>query len=274
MTFTSRRYRNILICAAIAASLVLLNWLFDMALRDASFLSGWLLIIGMAFLTIYNLRKKFPFLPLIPSAYWLQFHVYLGFIVIVLFLLHTSMEFPRGPFEITFWLLFFAVAGSGVIGIFITRNLPGRLQQRHGERLIFERIPVFRADLAEQVRELAMKSVTEISSSTIADYYAVRLNPYFAEPRNFSSHLFQSERPLVNLRREIRSIQRYLNKRGREILDDIEVHVIAKDNLDYPYALQLVLKGWLFVHIPLTYSLMIFALMHVVLVYAFAGRTL
>jgi hypothetical protein len=47
--------------------------------------------------------------------------------------------------------------------------------------------------------------------------------------------------------------------------------VRQKDGLDYHHALQLTLKLWLFVHIPLTYSLLIFSLVHLVLVYAFAG---
>jgi hypothetical protein len=41
--------------------------------------------------------------------------------------------------------------------------------------------------------------------------------------------------------------------------------------LDYHQSLQFTLKIWLFVHLPLTYSLMIFTLLHIVLVLAFSG---
>jgi hypothetical protein len=47
--------------------------------------------------------------------------------------------------------------------------------------------------------------------------------------------------------------------------------VRRKDALDYCGALQAALKLWLFVHLPLTYSLMIFSVWHVVLVFAFSG---
>ena len=47
--------------------------------------------------------------------------------------------------------------------------------------------------------------------------------------------------------------------------------VRQKDGLDYHHSLQLTLKLWLFAHIPLTYSLLIFSVVHVVLVYAFSG---
>jgi hypothetical protein len=41
--------------------------------------------------------------------------------------------------------------------------------------------------------------------------------------------------------------------------------------LDYHRALQLALKLWLFVHIPLTYGLLIFTALHIVLVFGFSG---
>lgn len=44
----------------------------------------------------------------------------------------------------------------------------------------------------------------------------------------------------------------------------------AKSDLDYQYATQLTLKGWLFFHLPLNYGLMLFTLAHIVIVYAFA----
>lgn len=44
-----------------------------------------------------------------------------------------------------------------------------------------------------------------------------------------------------------------------------------KDDLDYKYVHMAVLKYWLFVHIPLSYSLMLVAVLHVVLVHAFGG---
>ena len=47
--------------------------------------------------------------------------------------------------------------------------------------------------------------------------------------------------------------------------------VRQKDGLDYQHALQLTLRLWLFVHIPVTYSLMLWAVAHIVLVYGFSA---
>ncbi len=273
VTFRSQQIRNTSIAVVFGIALMSVDWFYGHSLRDPSYLSGWLLLAGMALLAIYNIRKKLPFLPLLRSASWLQVHIYVGWLVIVLFLLHTSVQFPRGPLEIVLWSLFVAVAGSGVFGILLSRTAPKRLRLE-GERIIFERIPEFRAKLAAEVKDLAMRSVTETSSNTIVEYYTKRLQPYFSGPRSLLAHLLGSKGPLSRTRGEIRSLERYLNTQGKEILGEIESRVIAKDNLDYQYVSQLFMKGWLFVHIPLTYSLILVTALHVVLVYAFDGGTL
>ena len=171
------------------------------------------------------------------------------------------------------WLLFVAVAGSGIVGLALSRNLPKRLR-RHGEQIMFERIPIFRAQLAREVGDLTKQSVTQAASNTIAQYYTSRLQPFFRGPRNVLAHIAGSNEAILRLRREIRSLERYLDESGRETLDEIEWRVAAKDNLDQQYALQLLLKGWLFVHVPLTFSLILVAVVHAVLIYAFDGGSL
>ena len=65
--------------------------------------------------------------------------------------------------------------------------------------------------------------------------------------------------------------RRYLNESERGTLEKLGDLVRRKDALDYHRALQAALKLWLFVHLPLTYGLMIFSVLHVVLVFAFSG---
>ena len=273
VTLASRRTWSFTVAALLAGVLGAVITLYDLSLRDATFLSGWALAVGILFLTLYNGRKKLPFLPLIRSALWLQAHLYVGLVTIVVFLIHTGAALPSGPLETALWILFVFVAGSGVAGILLSRHLAGRLRLQ-GERLIFERIPMFRAQLAAEVEDLVSRSVSETGSSTIAQYYASKLQPHFRGPRNLIAHLLESKAPMQGMCREITSLERYLDADGRRILGEIEARVVVKDNLDYQYALQLVLKAWLFLHIALTYGMLLTALVHVVLAYAFTSGTL
>ena len=119
-----------------------------------------------------------------------------------------------------------------------------------------------------------MRSVTESGSNTIASYYTGRLHGFFQGPRNFLAHLRGTLEPSNKLHEELASLRRYLNAEEQAILEDIEARVRLKDDLDRQFALQSVLKGWLFIHIPLTYLVLLLSLYHIVLVYAFTKGTL
>ena len=66
-------------------------------------------------------------------------------------------------------------------------------------------------------------------------------------------------------------VRRYLNHDEEKVLDWLFERVHEKNQLDYAYALQATLKGWLFVHVPMTYSMLLLVFVHVILVYAFSG---
>ena len=75
----------------------------------------------------------------------------------------------------------------------------------------------------------------------------------------------------MRIEARIADLDRFLAPEQRKVLGELAVMVAQKDGLDYQRSLQLSLKLWLFVHIPLTYSLLILTVLHVVLVFAFSG---
>lgn len=273
MTFASRRLRNALLAALPLAAILVAVRVYEAGLRDTSFLTGWLLVAGVLLLAAYNLRKKLTMLPLGDAASWMQVHAYAGVLTLVVFVLHTGLELPGGAFEAVLWLVFVLTALSGLVGLALSRLVPAMLE-RHGERVIFERIPVLRAGLAREVAEQAEQSVERLASATISGFYERVLHDYFAGPRDLGAHLRTSQQPLQRLSGEIDALRRYLGREGQEILDRIEDCVLAKENLDFQYTWQLALKGWLFVHIPATYALVLLAAVHIVLAYAFEGSAL
>ena len=151
------------------------------AMANYAFFTGWALLAGMFVLTIYNVRKKLPFLPLGNSETWLQIHIYLGFFTTLLFLIHLRFQLPHGGFEITLAWLFILVSGSGMVGLFFSRALPRRLATRGGE-VIFEKIPGLRHSLRAQAEALALGP--EAKSTVIGEFYVKHLADFFAGPRH------------------------------------------------------------------------------------------
>lgn len=270
MMVLRRGFRNFGLTAVSAALVIALIFFYDTSLRDPAFFDGWLLAVGMVILTLFNLRKKMPALPLLSASTWLQFHVHLGTLCALLFLIHTEFRLPNGVLETVIWIVFVLIIVSGGIGLFVSRQFPARLNAR-GERVIFERIPGLQAKLATEARDLAIRAAQESGSRATADYYDTRLHAYLVHARNFWSHLIGSDAPLRRYRDEIKELHRYQDANGRAILNELDAIVVAKDNLEHQYALQLALKTWLFVHIPLSYSILLLSAVHVALVYAFAS---
>jgi hypothetical protein len=235
-----------------------------------SYLTGWALCGVILLLTLYNGRKKLPFLPLLSSESWLQFHIYAGLLTGVLFAVHVSYKIPTGWFQGMLACLYLLVMASGLFGLFLSRVTPKRLTTR-GNEVLFERIPSIRLQLREQTEKLALQSVGQSKSGTIADFYWRELSGFFAGARNLPGHLLEARGPLNHLLARINETKRFLNEQERATMEEIARLVREKDGLDYHHAHQLLLKIWLFVHIPLTYSLLLFILVHVVVVFAFFG---
>ena len=270
MPSPSRRWVAPVCFAALLA--LALGWyrLMQVSLRPTALASGIGLFVLLVVLAIFNARKQLPFLPLLKASSWMKFHAFAGWFSIGLFLFHIQFRIPNGRLEVLLALLFGAVAASGVIGLMISRSLPARLT-RHGEEVIWERIPALRRQLLQTVENLILDSVAETSSSTLADLYANRLKLYFERPADLWWHILGSNRPLHTRLARLTALDRYLNEKERSIAVAMTECIRAKANLDFHYACQGLLRCWLFFHIPLTYSLILVALVHGILAWSFTG---
>ncbi len=243
---------------------------FEVSIQPVDFWSGWLLLALVVVLTLFNARKKLPFLPLLSATAWMEFHAYAGLFAVFVFLLHVDFRLPAGAFATLLALLFALVAASGVLGLVLSRLLPLRLASAE-QVILFDRIPKARLQLREEVEGLLLRATDESKTSTLGNFYVERLAEFFRAPRNLHLHLLGSPRPRQLFEREIGALSRSANSHEREILSEIRERVQLKNDLDQQYALQLALRGWLFVHIPLSYSLLIAVILHVLVVFGFRG---
>ncbi|WP_028794487.1 hypothetical protein [Thalassobaculum salexigens] len=266
--FARRRIRNGTIVGIAAALLVATAHLAETTLHDTRFVTGWILLILIAALALFEARRRIPVLPLGSASAWEQVHIYAGWFAVAVFLTHTGFGLPDGPFEVALWIPFVAVAISGTVGIWLNRILPRRMRD-HGARELYDRIATRRAEIAAEAQALAIASARDTASVTIADYYQKELSVYFQRPRNALSHLTGYHGHQRRQLQQIRSLHRYVDASGRDTLERLCELVEAKDDLDYQYAAQMALRFWLFAHVPLAHALLILMVIHAVLAYAF-----
>lgn len=255
---------------AASAALASIYPRLESALPHLVYLTGWALLALCIFLTGYNARKKLPFLPLGSSRLWLQIHAYTGLFTAVLFVFHLRFAAPTGVLNLALAALFLAVTLSGLAGWWLSRVIPRRLTTAGGE-IPFERIPIVRRELRLEAEQTALAAIPEAKDTTLADYYARSLAPAFAAGPRVVPHLFASRRELNDRLATLAEAGRFLSEPEKARAEALAGLVRARHVLDFHYANQLLLKTWLFVHVPLTYGLLLFAALHVLLVTAFSG---
>lgn len=270
--FWRRRLRHMAVFGVLLGLSCAVVYLQYQQLMDTGFTTGYALLAALGILSSYSLKKRWSFLRFLgTSSTWLHIHVYLALGSFVFFLIHIGFRVPDGWFEQLLACLFMAVSLSGVWGLYITRTYPRKLSNTRIE-YIFEQIPTQRYLLMQEAETIVLQNCQ--ASPTLGDFYRDRLLPYFAGSRSFWYLAFPTGRLRRNLMLELRHLDRYLAVDQRNAARDLGRLIQDRDDMDYQFALQGQLKGWLFFHIGCSAVLVILAIFHTVLVHAFDGGAL
>jgi hypothetical protein len=241
----------------------------ERTLRDGALVTGYALFALMLALALFNLRKRFLVLPLGTIRAWMNAHWVLGAIAVPLYFQHTGSLWPDGVYERVLAACFYVAMLSGVAGYALERLLPRRLTHLELE-VIYERIPSEIAALRGRSEALIVQASVDTSSDTLGRYYAESLDWFFRRPRFLLSHLLGGGRSSRWVRGHAAALRRYLNDAERRVLEEIERLALRKTQLDAHYAMQGVLKLWLFVHVPAAVLLIALACWHLLVVHVYA----
>ncbi len=265
MTFVSRHWVALATWSVLILLLACLYTASVVSPYRTTFLSGWLLFVFLVALMTYNLRNRLPVFPLGASVDWFQLHVFGGLLTLALVALHIGLRVPNGLFEVTLALLYAACAVSGIVGLILLHVLSRRLAMS-GDAVSFERIPIMRERLREKIEDVIERTVSEDHTTIFADFYDRRLAAFLDGPLNYWSHLFDSTRSRRALLTDLESLSRGLGEKERERAEALRALIRAKDDLDYQQTLQGTLKYWLFIHVPVAYSLLILSFVHAIVI--------
>jgi hypothetical protein len=267
-----------LLIAAISCGLFWLVWIYGSGLRDPRYLDGWVLAGGMSVQLYFHIAIKAAQLSPKSAVRWRKIHIFLGYLLIAAFISHSDFSLPDTGFEWALWAGFVLVTLSGIFGAYLAWSL--KAKGRIDDGVSYDRIPTLRAELARDVHTAVAETDSAAAQiplpgmphdAWIVDLYANHLRDFFEGPRNFAAHLIGSQRPLKRLTDEIDSLSHYVDQQSREKLAAIKTLVVEKDRLDFARVYLGLTRGWLFVHVPVTYALIVLTVLHVLVVYAFSS---
>jgi hypothetical protein len=241
------------------------------------------------FAGLLGLRKKIVLWRLGTVQSWLRAHIWLTLLTIPLVILHTGFRLG-GPMTALLVTLYVIVMVSGIYGLMLQHSLPRLMNERLSTETVSEQIPFIRAQLCEAAETMRVKfAPIEARTTRLASTARIALKPLTRafesaplEPGDPASEAalldFIDRQVLPYLRAGDSSRRRLGSPRYSEDLfrmirlrvapeyspyiEAIQAWCDHRRMLDVQTRLQHWLHGWLFIHVPLSYLLVLMTAWH------------
>jgi hypothetical protein len=247
------------------------------------------------FAGLLGLRKKVAVWPIGTVQRWLRAHIWLTLLTIPLVILHTGFRLG-GPMTTLLVVLYAVVMISGIYGLILQHRLPRLMKEKFPNETVYEQIPHIRARLcasAEQMRG----TLPRPSSTRVHSYAAITGESGATIPANFAvssaevgsiaitdaasevalaAFMDRQVLPYLQARRGKRAGLRN-NRYSEDVFRVLKLRVASQYRgqvevieawcderrlLDLQTRFQHWLHGWLFVHVPLSYLLILMTAWH------------
>jgi hypothetical protein len=223
-------------------------------------------IIGSAFMIFAGLlagRKKVPIWRLGRAQAWMRGHLWLGTLSLPIIFFHAGFRFG-GPLTSVLMVLLIIVVASGLFGAALQHYLPNVMTVQVPGETIFEQIDHVRAQLvvdADAVVASAESAATgEQSAAPLVSFYQREMRP-FLESRGARHQLLsspdRSHSTFEGLRMLLPPEAQDATKRLEQICED-------ERQLRRQSTLHHWLHGWLMMHIPLSFALLLLGVVHAI----------
>lgn len=253
----------------------------------------------MVFAGVLGLRKKFPIWRVGRAQSWMRGHLWLGLLSFPLILLHGGFHFGGPLTRLMMWLFVFVFA-SGILGAALQHFIPRIHTAQLPMETIYEQIGRVRGQLAEEAVRLVEEACSalegEVShaselqraasasagtmggltvasglqadeevSTQLKHFLSAEMQPYLDGAGAKGTSLSNS----AQARTMFQQLRVLLPQNLHSSVDDLENICEEKRQLDRQNRLHKILHGWLLVHIPLSYALLLLGAVHAVMALKF-----
>lgn len=253
--------------------------------------------VGSAFMLFAGLlgaRKKFPIWRVGRAQGWMRGHLWLGTLSFPIILFHAGFHFGVGLTRFLMWL-FVIVFISGIFGAILQHYMPRLTTQRVPMETIYEQIGSVREQLvkeasaiieetsaallgsvegASELQRAAAASagtmggltvasglqVDEAASNELREFFRREMQPFLAQAGSRGLALGDRERS----RSMFQQLRLMLPANLHSATDDLENICEEKRELDQQTRYHRILHGWLLVHIPFSYAVLLLGAIHAV----------
>jgi hypothetical protein len=243
----------------------------------------------MIFATLLSLRKRFPVWRIGRAQTWMRGHLWLGLLSYPLILFHSGFSMGGALTSALMWIMTIVII-TGLLGAALQHFMPKLITQRVPMETIYDQIDRVQAQLLEEadalvkdldeisVREnvLAVAAATstgkfraatghEVLTKTpleeLRDIYSTRVRPFLSVRGDYRNPLYIRK----NAKGMFSRLRALAPAEFHETLDDLENVCEEKRDLDRQSRMHRLLHGWLLVHMPLSFALLLLGGIHAVI---------
>ena len=225
----------------------------------------------MLYAALIGLRKKFPAWRIGRAQTWMRGHLWLGFLSLPLILLHCAFSW-KGSLASLLMVLLFITVGSGILGAALQHFVPVFMTRSVPLETVYDEIPHVHQQLCDEADNLAASIsgtaeaghsvLTEIDPEDRARFAEVYVNsivPILHQPGSVGKGSVSGElEPVFD------SLRKILPVKVHPILKDLADICEEEDQLRRQKRIHIWLHGWLFVHVPLSITLLVLGAIHAV----------
>jgi hypothetical protein len=247
----------------------------------------------MLFAVLLGLRRRFPTWRVGRGTTWMRGHLWLGLLSFPIVLLHSGFSFGSGTLTRTLMVLFAIVFVSGIFGAVMQVLLPRMMTERVPLETVYDQIAHVREQLLAEA-EIAINDVCAVlegdlsgaelmnraaaaSAGTIIDFTVasgLATNPRLSATvrecfeSQIKPYLMRAGSGGLALAKPaaaegtFRSLRVLLPERLATGLNEVQSICEEKRQLDRQRILHHLLHGWLMVHVPLSYALVLLGAIH------------
>lgn len=224
--------------------------------------AGYLLILLLAF---YGIRKRWYRSRLGTMEQWLQSHIYLGLLVLVLLVLHTGGRF-NDTVAVTTLILVAVVILSGIAGAIFFVTVPRLLTEVESNLTVDE--------ISQQLNQLG-RNMARVANGRSAPFVRI-YDGLMAEsmPGWLAGWRLLFARMRRGPQQSTADWSKLLALVGKEEQDQLrQMLVFSRQRkellmrLMYQQRYKNVLEFWLYIHVPVTIAVLVFGTVHVIAVF-------
>lgn len=241
----------------------------------------------MLFVGLLGLRRQFPALRIGRPEHWMRGHLWLGLLIVPFAFFHAGFKLG-GTLTIVLMILLILVTLSGILGVILQQILPRVMTTRVPMETIYGQIDHVLTQLLAEADALvsgvvgpvlpmgtpvpagmpagpldvasvsSKKSATRVEGSLpMRDFYLNHVRP-FLEAKKISGPLATSQRAAA----AFAPVKSLVPTAAHEALSDLEVICEERRQIAVQERLHQWLHGWLLVHVPLSYALLLLSAVH------------